>query len=138
MKAKTKTQRDTWHKAMGELALLIGDKVDDYIDPITNEKVFGLKSKIKDRVGLMWEKDEPRMDIFYEGLIRAAEQAQKVDPNMKAVEFLVMARSRIVNAPVKRRSSEKYDIEEYSAVIRETVNVYLENELQPPQYIFEA
>lgn len=138
MKAKTKPQRDTWHKAMNDLAPLIGEKVDDYIDPVTNRPAFGLKSQIKDRVGLMWERDDLRMEMFYEALITAAEQAQKADPSMTAVDFLVMARPRIIKAHIKRRSSESFNIEEYSAVIRETVNVYLENELQPPQYIFEG
>jgi hypothetical protein len=123
---------------MNDLAPLIGDKVDDYIDPVTNRPEFGLKSRIKDRVGLMWEQDELRMDMFYEALIKAAEQAQKDYPPLTAVDFLVAAKPRIIKAQVKRRSSESYDIEEYSAVIRETVNVYLENELQPPQYIFEG
>jgi len=138
MKAKTKKQRDTWHDAMKELAPLIRDKVDDHIDPEINKWVFGLKSKIKDKVGLMWESDELRMEMFYETLVQYGEKTHKAFPDMTIVEFLVMIRPRVVKAPVKRRSSEDYNIEEYSAVIRQTVSEYLENELQPPQYIFEG
>jgi len=132
LKSKTTAQRNYWHDLMQELAREIGDKVEDHKDPATGKMAYGLKSKIKMACRLYWTEDRERTEMLYEGLINAAEAAQKVVPNLTPCEFLVMARTRIIDAPIRRRSSETYSIEEYSVVIDEVRKMYFDNGLVPP------
>lgn len=137
-KHKTKKQRDTWHKWLYALADDIGERVDDYIDPITNRLTDGLKTTIKERVGLLWGDDRRRMMMLYDGIMKAAEKAQIADPGMTLCEFVAMIGSRIVDAPVRRRSSEEYSIEEYNAVMEETKRMFFERGLTPPHFDYQG